>query len=71
MIISFPRCQGVQGLSRANEPKELTVTFAEVPSDDELIELWLFLKTFSPADKRPEGWEPSDKSDMSSWEVAK
>jgi hypothetical protein len=71
MIIPFPRpVQAIHGVSRSDNPNVLEIHLATPPTDGELINTWLYLKRFVPNPDRPEGWEPSDKSDPEEWQSA-
>ena len=70
-IMSFPRAmQRVISATRTANPLAIEVTFAAPPTDAELIDLWLRVKTIPPRTDRPVGWEPTDKSNLDAWEAA-
>jgi hypothetical protein len=68
-IITFPRAaQAVSGLAReSDDPRSLEIRFAAAVTDDELIGLWLFLKSFVVPTTRALGWESSNKTNEEEW----
>lgn len=68
-IVTFPGNLRVSGVARIS-PNKLEVEFNRSVTDDQLINFWLAVKNVTMASARPEGWEPSDKSDFAQWEPA-